>query len=308
MNVDLRHFEAFLAVVRFGTFTRAAAALHVSQPALTVQIRQLEQELGVRLFDRNNRRVLLTGPGREFVAPLERLLADTEAIVRHASDIADRRRGVVTVAALPSVAAELLPRAIRQVTRNHEGIVVRVRDVVAGRILELLRASEVDLGIGTLERPDPDVAFEPLFADRLSAFVPYDHRFRTRTRLTLADFRGQPLILTSRDSSVRIIVDRALHKRQVPVHVTQEPTYVSTALGLVRAGVGIAILPDSAASGAAPGEIAVVPIRDPLLIRHVGLLTNGGRSLSPVAEILVGVVRSSTQLTRSRRGGRGRTR
>jgi DNA-binding transcriptional LysR family regulator len=91
MTAELRHIAAFLAVARCGNFTRAAADLHVSQPALTVQIRQLESALGVRLFDRNNRPVSLTQPGRELVAPLERVLLDVRSIVDSAHDLATQR-------------------------------------------------------------------------------------------------------------------------------------------------------------------------------------------------------------------------
>lgn len=108
MITDLRHIEAFLAVVRCGNFTRAAASLCVSQPALTVQVKQLEASLGVRLFDRNNRNVALTQIGRGLVAPLERVLLDLESIVDGAHDAASHRRGVVTVACLPSIAADML--------------------------------------------------------------------------------------------------------------------------------------------------------------------------------------------------------
>ena len=111
MTAELRHIEAFLAVARLGHFTRAAAALHVSQSALTVQIRQLEAALGVRLFDRNNRRVALTQAGRDLVAPFERISLDVAAVLQHARDLSAHRRGTVTVGALPSVAASVLPQA-----------------------------------------------------------------------------------------------------------------------------------------------------------------------------------------------------
>ena len=141
MLAELRHIEAFLAVARLGHFTRAAAALHVSQPALTVQIRQLEAALGVRLFDRNNRRVAITQAGRDLVAPLERISLDVASVVRHAHDLSAHRRGLVTVAALPSVAAGPLPQAIRRLADAHQGIVVRVRDAIAARVLELVKSS-----------------------------------------------------------------------------------------------------------------------------------------------------------------------
>ena len=166
MTAELRHIEAFLAVARLGHFTRAAAALHVSQPALTVQIKQLEQALGVRLFDRNNRSVALTQAGRDLVAPLERVSLDIASIVRHARDLSAHRHGVITVAALPSVAASLLPRTIRALSEGHQGIVVRVRDAVSSRVLDLVKSGDVDLGIGSLTRPDPEIAHARLFTDR----------------------------------------------------------------------------------------------------------------------------------------------
>src|SRR5579864_3185770 len=97
----MRHIRAFLAVARLGNFTRASQYLYVSQPTLTVQIKQLEEFLGVSLFDRNNRRVQLTQAGRDLVAPLERILADIEDIVNGVNDTAGLRKGRVTVAAVP---------------------------------------------------------------------------------------------------------------------------------------------------------------------------------------------------------------
>src|SRR5262245_52167418 len=147
MTAEFRHIEAFLAVARNGNFTRAAADLHISQPALTVQIRQLEAALGLRLFDRNNRRVALTAQGRELVAPFERVLLDVRAIVDGAHDLSAHRRGIVTVACLPSIAASRLPKAIAALSARHEGIVVRVRDAVGARVTELVKSGEADFGV-----------------------------------------------------------------------------------------------------------------------------------------------------------------
>src|SRR6266516_1026116 len=137
MNFTLRELEAFLDVARLGSFTRAARSLNMSQPALTVRIRHLEEALGVRLLDRTTRSVALTQIGREFLPVVARVLGEIDAVAVNARDVAGRRRGVVTVAALPSAASTLLPAIIAAFKARHRGIVVRLRDGVAQRVTAL---------------------------------------------------------------------------------------------------------------------------------------------------------------------------
>lgn len=303
MTAELRHIEAFLAVARLGHFTRAAAALHVSQPALTVQIRQLETALGVRLFDRNNRRVALTQAGRDLVAPLERISLDVASVIRHARDVSAHRHGVVTVAALPSVAAVLLPHAIRRLADAHQGLVVRVRDAIAGRVLELVKSGEADVGIGSLLRPDPDVVATPLFTDRLCAFAPIDHPLARSGRARLRDVGAWPLILTGQDTSVRQIVEQTLAALRLPVQIAQEATYMTTAIGMVREGLGVAILPESAMVLDAGAPIRAIAIREPVLTRQISILARTGRSLSPAAERLTQMLHAHARPSARRRFG-----
>jgi LysR family carnitine catabolism transcriptional activator len=287
MTAEIRHIEAFLAIARCGNFTRAAAELHVSQPALTVQIRQLEAALGVRLFDRNNRNVALTQIGRALVAPFERVMLDIQSIVDSAHDAASHRGGVVTVACLPSIAAGLLPPAIARLREQHQGITVRVRDGVAKRVVELLKSGEADFGISSCGGPvDRELAEQPLFTDRLVAFVRDDHPLASRRSVTLPALSAYPLILTGKDSSVRELLDRTLEQARLPVRISQEASYMTTALGMAAAGLGIAILPD-AAMHSAPASVRRIAISHPVLQRRIGIITRAGRSLSPAAQKLV---------------------
>jgi LysR family carnitine catabolism transcriptional activator len=292
MTAELRHIEAFLAVARLGHFTRAAAALHLSQSALTVQIRQLEGALGVRLFDRNNRRVALTQAGRELVAPFERISLDVAAVLQHARDLSTHRRGTVTIGALPSVAAGVLPRTIAALARTHPHVVVRVRDAVAARLVELVKSGDIDVGVGCVVRPDPDVTVEPLFSDRLAAFLPAGHPLARRRSLRLRDLAAQPLILTGQDTSVRQRLERTLADQRLPIQVAQEVTYMSTAIGLVEAGLGIAILPESAFTADLERRVQLVAIREPVLTRDIAILMRAGRSRSPAAEQLIATLRA----------------
>ncbi len=302
MTAELRHIEAFLAVARCGNFTRAAAELHMSQPALTVQIRQLESALGLRLFDRNNRRVALTQIGRELVAPFERVVLDMRAIVGSAHDFVAHRRGVVTVACLPSIAAGLLPRAIATLAQQHAGIVVRVRDVVAARVVDLVKSGDADFGISGLGHGDREIVERPLLVDRLAAFAPATHAIAAKRSVTLRELTAAPLILTGRDSSVRTIVDRAVRQERLSVTIAHEATYMTTALGMAAAGLGIAILPE-AARASAPSALRMMPIRRPVLQRQIGLVMKAGRSLSPAAQRLVDILDSTSPASEAESSG-----
>jgi LysR family carnitine catabolism transcriptional activator len=298
MDAELRYIRAFLAVAQHGTFTRAASVLGISQPTLTVQIRQLEASLGARLFDRNNRRVSLTAAGRDLVTPLERLMLDVDAISTRAQDLATHRRGVVTVAALPSLAASLLPRAIARLALDHQGIVVRVRDMTAGAIVDAVKAGEADVGLGSVIRPDVDLDTRPLLTDRLCACVPPDHALARRRQMSFREVIRWPLILTGRDSSVRQLIERNAEQRRLPLRIAQEVTYMSTAIGMVAAGLGIGILPESALTTDSPRGPRTVAIHSPVLRRKLAILSPRTRSLSPATQKLVEAVLATVNAER----------
>ncbi|MFP5514950.1 MAG: LysR substrate-binding domain-containing protein [Alphaproteobacteria bacterium] len=287
MLQGVRHIKAFVAVARLGSFTRAAAEVNVSQPALTVQIRQLETSLGVRLFDRNKRQVVLTQAGRDLLPALQRVLSELDAVMSASHDLAGLRRGSVSIATLPSVAAGLLPTAIRRFMTDHPNIDVKVQDVVAEQIVKLVKAEEVDFGIGTRVGADRDVEITDFLSDRMCAFLPQDHPLADRRPLLLKDVAAYPLILTARGTSVRTLVERALEKEGLEVSVTCEANYMSTAVGMVRAGLGVSVLPESAIEAASCEGMRIEPIRTPGLTRRIGLIRKSNRSLSPAAERFV---------------------
>jgi DNA-binding transcriptional LysR family regulator len=265
---------------------------------LTVQIRQLEQALGIALFDRNKRQVALTQAGRELLLPLERILIDTEAILATTRDLAAMRRGLVTIAALPSIAAGLLPVAIHQFRQDYPGVVVRLHDVVAGSVAELVKSGEVNFGIGSQLRADPDIDSEPLLTDRICAFVPQGHAFEARQRLSLSELIGHPLVVTGRNSSVRQICERAFELDALSPLIAGEANYMSTAIGMVHAGLGIALLPESAVNSGPCGDLRVIPIQNRTLTRHIEVMLPKGRSASVAARALIECLRKLARTTR----------
>jgi DNA-binding transcriptional LysR family regulator len=185
----------------------------------------------------------------------------------------------------------VLPGAIRQLNIEHPGIAVRLVELIGTRIAEAVKAGEVDLGIGSHARIDRELTYHHLWSDRMAAFVPARHVLAKKRSIALRDAANFPLVLTRPGSSVRVLVDRVLERERLSVNVVHEVSYVPTILGLVAAGLGLAVLPEREFNATLDGTIRMLPIRSPQLIRNIGIIGNSAKSLSPAAERFVEVLR-----------------
>lgn len=281
---SFRQVSAFLALVRHLKFTRAAHELNISQPTLTVQINHLEQQLGIRLFDRNKRRVELTPAGRNILPLMERLSMNMDEILLAASDLTYARRGIIRVAALPSVAASFLPRAIMEFREQNPGIIIDVWDVVGEEIIKLVKAEEVDFGIGTRISSDKGIKVQDYLSDSLCAFFPIEHPLNTASSIMhVRDFASYPLVLTRKNSSVRVLFERSMEREGCELNIVMETNYMSTALSMARAGVGVAILPSSAVEAGNMAGLSFKPIEPHQFNRRVGIISKADRTLQPIA-------------------------
>jgi DNA-binding transcriptional LysR family regulator len=306
MDFTLRQLRAFATIARLRSFTRAADVLHTTQPALSAQIRELEASLGVRLFDRNTRTVAPTRAGADLVPVVEQVLGALASVVAQAENVAARNTGRVVVAALPSLAATLVPDVVARMRERHPGIVVVVRDALAERTLAAVRAGEVDLALTSAPPHDRELVFAPLLADRMMAVLPRAHPLARSKVLRLADLLATPLVLMDRESSVRRLVDAAsasIGRLATPAY---EVAFMATAIGLVRAGLGATLLPSSAAELRDTTGLCVRKVEAPTIERPLGLLTQRRRGTSPAVEAFVAVLgeclRARGAGTRSRRG------
>lgn len=287
MDFTLRQLKAFSTVARLRSFTRAAEALHATQPGLSAQIRELEESLGVRLFDRSTRSVAPTQAATDLLPVIEQVLGALASVAVRAEDVANRRTGRVVVAALPSLAATLVPGVVSRLRDRHPGIAVAVRDGLAERTLAAVRSGDVDLALTSAPPPDRELAFAPLLADRMMAVMPRAHPLARARSVRLADLLDGPLVLMDRDSSVRKLVDAAsasLGRLSEPAY---EVAFMSTAIGLVRAGFGATLLPSSAAELRGASDLRVRELVAPRLVRSLGLLTQRQRAPSPAVEAFV---------------------
>lgn len=287
MDLNLRDIRAFIAVAQTGSFTRAATQLHLSQPALTVQIRRLEETVGMRLFDRNSRHVALTPTGRELLPLLQKSLHDMEHVLIDARALGEGTSGTVRIACLPTFAASVLPELVQGLRKAVPRATFHVRDAVASMVNTLVRNEEADIGLtgGQLD----DAGFEVLHAgiDRLVAVFPKRHALARRRRIALADLAATPLVLTAPGTSVRAVVDSAFANAHCAPEIACEPTYMMSAVAMVRAGLGVTILPASAREVRAEPELVVRAVDDPAFTRPIALIKKRGKTLPPVTETFV---------------------
>jgi len=289
MNITLRQLRSLIAIAKQGSFTRAAQSMHVSQPALTAQMRQFEEALGVRLLDRNTRSVRLTPLGRQVVPIVERALGDIDTALSGAR-LSHDSVGIIEVAALPSLCSDIVPQAIARFCRQFPGISVRLREVGAHRIPACVTDEEVELGFGLLERAVTQIVTTPLITDRLVVVCHSDHPLARKRTVVPRDLVGHPMISFDPQYSVRTLLDAALRSTDARTAPAYEVSFMSTAMGMVRAGLGIAVVSSSSLGRAAMTGLEARPVSHPGFARQIVAMRKKGRTLSPAAERFLAAV------------------
>jgi DNA-binding transcriptional LysR family regulator len=284
INFDLNDLLAFRAVAETSNFRKAAEAVHISQPAFSRRIDKLEQALGVRLLDRTTRRVSLTAVGRDFARKVEHLLDDLDNTLLGIRGIAATRMGEVTIACVPSTVYYFLSQVIRRYREAYPKIRIKVFDAGANEVLGVVARSEADFGLNFMGAQEPDIEFKPLLEERFVAACRRDHPLARKRKATWADLAKYDFISVGKTSGNRLLVDQALSNLAGRPQSIYETQHVTTMLGLVEAGLGVAAVPSLAMPGADHPLLVSVPLTDPIVTRRVGLIRRKGRSLSPSAQ------------------------
>ncbi|MES2977231.1 MAG: LysR substrate-binding domain-containing protein [Pseudomonadota bacterium] len=287
-----RLLSAFLTLADTGQFTLAAERFNVSLSAFSQMISRLEAQLGTRLFDRNPRQVSLTPEG-QLLVPLARSLAigieDMYATLR---DHAERRKGKVAVAALPSLCADWLPSIVAGFKRKYPGIQVQLFDTVTDLNLELVRKGVVDFAINARVGNPDEFDVELLFNERFFLICPPDHPFADKPAILLRSLAGSRYIHTSLSGSVWHWI--SMHTQDARFEDTGlEVGHLSTLAGLIANGLGVSIVPQFALSQFLPLGLKAVAIRDKTLQRPLLLVRRRGHGLSVAAQTLLDLIKAS---------------
>jgi LysR family transcriptional regulator, cyn operon transcriptional activator len=242
--VDLRHLRAFAAIVDAGGFARAAVQLNLSQPALSRQIRTLETDLGVRLFDRVNRRALLTSEGEDLLRRSRRLLTDADSLGERARALKSGDTGLLRVGAAPQAIETVLAVFLSRYRRRHPGVEVHLVEEGGDRLPSRLERGDVQLAM--IPAGDPRFRWRVLGPLFVLAVLPPSHRWGRRATLEIEELATVPLLLTQRGFGSRAWFDASCQIAHVRPHVLLESGAPPTLVALAQAGYGVAIVPSNA--------------------------------------------------------------
>jgi len=286
-DLSTRQLRAFAALADQRNFTRAAQRCHLSQPAFSALIRTLEETVGARLFDRDTRSVQLTPEGQQFEGSARRLLDDMQGLIGDLSDRVERRKGRVSVAALPSLAAGWLPDILAEFMRTWPGIAVELHDALSDACIAHVRNHTADFALSASEARSTsaaDLRSTKLCSDRFHLVCRADHPLASVGRLLPKQLAPYPFIQMTRNSSVRQALDAALHPLRL--NTLFEVEHLATVTGLIEAGVGISVVPTLTLFQFQRKSLVTRPLSARGLSRTIHLVRRREGSLSVAAQTL----------------------
>ena len=282
MALALRQLAYFVAVAEHGNLTRAAGELRLAQPSLSTQLRRLERELGVELFERLPRGVRLTHAGDALLAVARQTLADVDQMRRTAHALTDPGGGTLRVGATPALSGVLLPAALTRFHAAHPGVALRFVEAGSEHLVGQLERDEVDLALVVLPVPQQAVRTRVLAEEDVVLAVGPGHALRRRRRIRIDELSRTPLVLPREGYSIRTSVMTACRRAGYEPVVACDGGELHGVIALAARGFGAAVLPITAA--AQHPDLHTIRIDDPGLARTIAVARRRGAIGPPAAE------------------------
>lgn len=284
MNLSPADLDAFVSVAESGSFRQAARDLGVSQPTISARIRHLEAVLGVSLFHRTTRRVVITEAGERLRGRVERMILETRALVREFREEAHLGRGRVVVGASPSAAAAFLPGVLGEFQRRHPEIEVVLLDDFFGQVMDRVIRGDVDMAVSPFDGDDTPFVVEPLLTDTVMLAVREDHPLAARGSVTLTEIGAERLISMPPESAAWAYTRRAFEGAGVDYAPVLMTRYALTLVNLVKEGVGVGLVAGLVARVLDMRGLKLLPVADVDLTRRVSVIQARDRTLTPAAQ------------------------
>jgi LysR family transcriptional regulator, carnitine catabolism transcriptional activator len=284
LAITLGRMRSFVVLAETGSFNRTSEIVGRSQPAVTAQIRTLEETLGVPLFYRRTRSVTLTPEGDVLYARISRLLRELDDLLDDFRKVTSLESGEVRVGATPTLAGYMFPEIIRSYREKYPGIRVHFTDEPTTRLERMVVDRELDFYFGPKPSLSSGLAFRVVAHDEYVVVVPKSHELAKSRKIKIEKLTKYPILLMRRNTTVRKEIDDFFSKKDLHIEPTEEVSSHFTLGGLVEAGCGITLLPNSALPLAAHPGILAVRFSDAKFFRILGIATRTDYRTAPAAK------------------------
>jgi len=285
MNITSRQLKAFVLTARHQSFSRAAEQLFITQSGMSVLVRELETQLGFRLFERTTRKVALTELGAQFLPIADRNLRELESVAANLSRSAAEANDCLSVGAAPFPAAEIMPQAISAYMALSPRLQIRMIDAERTRLIEMVQSGKIDVAVLTGSQEElPGMRKTPLARFALMLICPADGLRELPLEVRWSDIAGLHLIGLPREYPIQQLVDEQLMRagRAAPADATCN--FIETQIAMVEAGAGAAVTPTSAAPACMKRKVTIHAIVDPVVWTEFCWVSSRSRELSTCAE------------------------
>ena len=272
MNPSIQQLRVFVAVAHSRSLAEASERVHLSQPAISIALRKLEESVGGALFARTTRQLALTPEGEAFLPVAVRLLNDWNEAFEDLNDQFSKQRGKVTVAALPTLAAGLFPRVIKRFHEAYPRINLSLHDVLAEQINQMVREGRADLGLSVPPSDADDLTFEPVLEDSYVVVCPCGHPLLAQSAVAWSQLAAYPFIGINRLSSSRQDIDRIMQSVGERLDILCDARQIATVGRMVAAELGISVLPSLSFRQIAADGIEYRPLVEPTIRRELGIV------------------------------------
>lgn len=303
IEATLSQLQCVVAVSDARSFSRAARLLMLAQSSLSRTVAQVERMYGVKLFERTTRALELTDEGEQFVQMAQRILQAYQQETADFEAYLAGTKGVLRLAALPSLAVSLLPPMITRFRSRYPDILVEVEDVLAGQITDYVRSGVVDLAVTAAPTPSWQAAmttagiqFEAIAVDHFYCVLPQGHRLLDQPKIEWSDLAGEAFIAFEESSSVRVIVDEVLLAHGVVPARLVSARNVASIAGMCAAGLGVSAAPGFVLPLMAIPGVVTRPIGTEPVVRRIGVLRSTRRPPSPPARQFLEIINSASEV------------